>query len=73
MTYLDSTETAENQERARLPGDKLGEMMWSLKLLVASGYGVADGAGKLDNGLFDFRPKITEETFQRFYASSGGK
>jgi hypothetical protein len=73
VTYPDSAEAAENQERARLAGDKLGEMMWSLKPLVASGYGVVDGAGKLDNGLFDFRPKIAEETFQRAYASSGGK
>ena len=73
VTYLDPAEAAEEQEQARLAGDELGEMMWSIRPLVASGYGVADGAGKLDNGLFDFCPETAEETFQRVYASSGGK
>jgi hypothetical protein len=70
VTYLDPAEAAEKQEQARLAGDELGEMMWSIRPLVAIGYGVADGAGKLDNDLFDFRPETAEKTFQRVYASS---
>jgi len=73
VTYLDPAETAEKQEQARLAGNELGEMMWSVRPLVASGYGVADGTGKLDNDLFDFRPETAEEAFQRVYASSRRK
>lgn len=70
VTYLDPAGAAEKQEQARLAGDELGEAMWSIRPLVASGYGVADGTGELDNGLFDFRPETVEETFRRVYADS---
>jgi hypothetical protein len=70
VTYLDPAGAAEKQEQARQAGDELGEIMWSIRPLVASGYGVADGNGKLDNDLFDFRPETMEETFQRVYAAT---
>jgi hypothetical protein len=35
VTYLDPAEAAEKQEQARLAGDELGEMMWSIRPLVA--------------------------------------
>lgn len=71
-TYLDPAEAAEKQDEARHAGDELGEMMWSIRPLVASGYGVADGdgSGRLDNGLFGFTPETVEETFRRVYAAS---
>jgi hypothetical protein len=56
------------QEQARLAGDEEAEMMWSIRPLVASGFGVANGEGKeLDDGLFGFRPETAEKTFQRVY------
>jgi NmrA-like family len=70
VAYLDPAGAAEKQEQARLAGDELGEMMWSIRPLVASGYGVADGNGELDNRLFDWRPETVEETFQRVYAGT---
>lgn len=74
VTYLDPAEAAEKQEEARRAGDELGEMMWSIRPLVASGYGVADGdgSGRLDNGLFGFTPETVEETFRRVYTDSNG-
>jgi hypothetical protein len=72
VTYLDPAGAAEKQEQARLADDELGEVMWSIRPLAASGYGVADGTGELDNGLFDFRPETVEETFQRVYAGLNG-
>ena len=66
--YLHPEEAAVKQEQARLAGDDLSEMMWSIKPLVASGFGIADGAGsKLDNGLFDFKPESMQDTFERVY------
>lgn len=70
VTYLDPAQATEKQDQARLAGDELAEMMWSIRPLVASGYGVADGTGELDNGLFDFRPETMEQTFQRIYADA---
>jgi hypothetical protein len=66
--YLPPAEAAVNEEQARLAGNELSEMMWSIRPLVASGFGVADGAGSmLDNGLFDFTPETIDETFRRVY------
>jgi hypothetical protein len=43
-------------------------MMWSIRPLIGSGFGIADGDGaKLDNDLFDFLPETLEETFKRVY------
>ena len=73
VTYLDPAGAAEKADEARRAGDELGEMMWSIRPLVASGFGVADphpdGRG-LDNGLFGFRPETVEQTFRRVYAGS---
>jgi hypothetical protein len=67
--YLPSEEAAAKEEEARLNGDEFAEMMWSIRPLIASGFGIADGHGaKLDNGLFDFIPETIEETFKRVYA-----
>lgn len=53
-------------EQARLEGNELSEMMWSIRPLVSRGYEVADGEGTaLDNGLFDFTPETMDETFTR--------
>jgi hypothetical protein len=66
--YLEPVEAAKKQEKARLAGDEETEMMWSVRPLIASGFGIADGEGqKLDNGLFDFKPETMQETFKRVY------
>jgi hypothetical protein len=66
--YLDPKETDVKQEEARLAGDEVAEMMWSIRPLVASGFGVAVGHGaRLNNPLFDFTPETLEETFMRIY------
>lgn len=44
--YLDPTEASVKQDQARLAGDEEAEMMWSIRPLIASGFGVADGEGK---------------------------
>lgn len=67
-SYLPAEEAAVKEEEARLAGDEVPEMMWSIRPLIASGFGVADGNGaKLDNDLFDFTPETLEETFKRVY------
>ena len=67
--YRDPAEAAAEEERARLNGDALGELMWSIRPLIASGYGVADGAPEsmLDIAQFDFEPESVEKTFKRLY------
>jgi hypothetical protein len=68
VQYLDPAEAKEREEQARVQGDEESEMMWSVRPLIASGFGVAGGQGKeLDNGLFDFRAETVEETFRRVY------
>jgi hypothetical protein len=68
VQYLPPSEAAAKEEEARQSGNELREMMWSIRPLVASGYGVADGIGtSLDNGLFDFTPETMDETFKRVY------
>lgn len=56
-------EAVAKEKQAKQIGDELGEVMWSIRPLVASGFGVADGApgSKLDNGLFDFVLETMEE------------
>jgi hypothetical protein len=67
--YLDPKGAAAKQEEARLAGDEQGEMMWSIRPLIASGFGIADGnSAKVDNELFDFTPETLQETFKRIYA-----
>lgn len=65
----DPAEAAAKEEKASLDGDDVGEMLLSIRALLASGSGVADGvpASRLDNGLFDFLPESTETTFGRLY------
>jgi hypothetical protein len=66
--YLDPTEVKEKEEQARLAGDEGAEMQCSIRPLIASRFGVADGEGKgLDNAIFDFKPETLEETFKRVY------
>jgi hypothetical protein len=62
-------EAAMKEERAKLEGGEIGEMMWSIRPLIASGLGVTDGVpgSKLDNELFDFTPETMVETFDRLY------
>jgi hypothetical protein len=67
--YLPPEEAVTKEKQAKREGDELGEVMWSIRPLVASGFGVADGApgSKLDNGLFDFVPETMEETLERLF------
>lgn len=57
------------EEQAKLEGDEIGEMMWFISSLIASGFRAADGVlgSKLDNEQFDFTPETMEETFDRLY------
>jgi hypothetical protein len=70
--YLPIEEAAEKEIEAKESGDELGEVMWSIRPLVASGYGVADGApgSGLDNELFDFTPETMEDTLRRLFGSN---
>ncbi|EXJ71632.1 uncharacterized protein A1O5_05440 [Cladophialophora psammophila CBS 110553] len=67
ITWVDVSEAKELEEQARVNEDDLSEMMYSIKPLLTSGYGVADGVGKLDNDLFDFKPETPRETFARVF------
>lgn len=69
VQYRNPLEASETEEKARLNGDELGEMSWSIRPLLASGFGVADGAlnSSLNNELFDFTPESMEMTFKRIY------
>lgn len=69
INYVDPQKAAEKEEEARLKADDLGEMMYSIKPLLASGYGVADACGPLDNEKFDFQPEQPLETFRRIFSS----
>jgi hypothetical protein len=68
VTYLDPKEAIDKQEEARLRGDDDSEMMYSIKTLLASGFGVADGAGELNNKQFDFKPEHPRATLRRVFA-----
>ena len=69
IQYRDPSEAAAKEENARLKGDEVAEMMWSIRPLLASGFGVADGVlnPTLNNELFDFTPESMEMTFKRIY------
>ncbi len=67
VTYEDVAKAKE--EGARLSGDDVQEMMYSIKPLLTSGAGVADGTGELDNHLFQFEPEHPVQTFQRLFGS----
>ncbi|OAL24910.1 hypothetical protein AYO20_10615 [Fonsecaea nubica] len=67
ITWVDVSEAKELEEQARVDEDDLSEMMYSIKPLLASGYGVADGVGELDNELFDWKPETPRETFARVF------
>jgi len=67
ITWVDVAEAKEKEEQARVKGEDWPEMMYSIQILLASGYGVADGAGELDNGLFDFVPETPKSTFERVF------
>jgi hypothetical protein len=69
VSYVDISEARKKQEEARLAEDDLNEMIYDIKGLLASGYGVADGTGKLDNDLFHFTPEQPLQTFQRVFAA----
>ena len=70
VKYLPPSEAAIKEEKARIEGDEASEMMWSIRPLIASGFGIADGAqgSKLNNDTFDFKPETMDETFRRVYA-----
>ncbi|KIW91421.1 uncharacterized protein Z519_08317 [Cladophialophora bantiana CBS 173.52] len=70
ITWVDVSEAKELEEQARVNEDDFSEMMFSIKPLLASGYGVADGVGKLDNGLFDFKQETPRETFARIFKAT---
>jgi hypothetical protein len=69
VQYRSPLEAAVKEENARLNGDELGEMSWSIRPLLASGFGVADGAlnSSLNNELFHFTPESMDMTFKRIY------
>ena len=67
VSFIDPAEAKAKQERARVAGDEVREMMHSIRPLLGSGYGVADGAGELDNHRFDFKPEQPVETFRRLF------
>lgn len=65
--YLPVADAAAKQEVARLDGNEENEMMWSIRPLIASGFGTAGST--LDNELFDFAPETIQATFQRIYST----
>jgi hypothetical protein len=67
VSYPDPAEAASKQEEARIAGDDRTEMMYSIKVLLASGFGVADGTGSLDNASFDVQPEYPVDTFRRVF------
>jgi hypothetical protein len=70
VSWVDVEEAREREEQARVTSDDSSEMMFSIKTLLASGHGVADGVGELDNRLFDFQPETPRETFGRVYGTN---
>jgi hypothetical protein len=67
ISWLDVAEANQKEEQARTVGDDSSEMVYSIKTLLASGHGVADGVGPLDNHLFDFQPETPRQTFERMF------
>ena len=69
VKYVGTEAARAKQEEARVRGDDLHEMIYNIKGLLASGFGVADGVGDLDNSMFDIQPEQPEETFRRIFNS----
>jgi hypothetical protein len=67
ITWADVNEAKKLEEQARVNEQDWPEMQYSIKTLLASGYGVADGVGELNNDLFDFTPETPRETFARVF------
>jgi hypothetical protein len=67
ITWADVSEAKKLEEQARVNEQDWPEMQYSIKTLLASGFGVADGVGKLNNDLFDFTPETPRETFARVF------
>jgi hypothetical protein len=70
IEWVDPEEAVRLEEDARVKGDDWGEMVYSIKRLLASGYGVADGVGKLDNDKFDFEPEKPADSFKRVFGKA---
>ena len=68
VTYLDPQNAIDRQEEARLRGDDDSEMMYSIRALLASGFGVADGVGELNNKQFDVEPEHPRDILRRVFA-----
>lgn len=73
VTYEDVAVAKAKENEAREAGEDVQEMMFSIKPLLASGYGVADGTGKLDNDAFKFEPEHPVRTFRRLFQVDGGR
>jgi hypothetical protein len=70
VTYVDPEVAHSKEEEARVNDNDLDEMVYSIKTLLASGYGVADGVGELDNHLFDVKPEQPLGTLRRVFQGS---
>lgn len=68
ITWVDVDEAKRLEEQARVNEEDWPEMMYSIKTLLASGHGVADGVGNLDAELITFKPETPRETFARVYS-----
>jgi hypothetical protein len=69
IVYLDPEEAERNETEARERGDEKAEMMWSIKPLAASGFGLVPG-GNVDGWRFGWKPESVRETFERVYGDS---
>ena len=69
VQYRDPAEAAVEEEKVRVDGNTLEEVMWLIRPLISSGYGVADGTpgSKLDNDLLDSVSYGMKEPFTRMY------
>jgi hypothetical protein len=70
LTWVDIAKAQKLEEQARTDEEDWPEMMYSIQTLLASGYGVADGVGKLNNDLFDFTPEEPRKTFERVFRAA---
>jgi hypothetical protein len=64
--YLDPADAKQKELEAKEQGDDKSEMMWSVKPLAASGFGIVVGGG-VDNEKYSFKPETVRETFERVY------
>ncbi len=70
IRFVSPEDARTKQEEARLARDDLTEMMFSIKPLLGSGFGVADGTDPLDNDLFNFKPEQPVDTFRRTFGAA---